>query len=63
MPFVSFRDTIKKIETACCGAKIKQHLDDVDEAVMLCSGVVEDYQFPIISKTVNDKLVELGEKK
>jgi hypothetical protein len=63
MPFISFEDTISKIETACCGAKIKQHLDDVDEAAMLCSGIIEDYEFPIISLTVNNKLVELGEKK
>ncbi len=63
MPFVSFEDTIKKIETACCGAKIKQHLDDIDEANMLCSGIIEDYEYPIISQTVSDRLVELGEKK
>tara|TARA_R110002050_G_scaffold89012_3_gene187529 strand:- start:7805 stop:7996 length:192 start_codon:yes stop_codon:yes gene_type:complete len=63
MGFISFEDTVKKIEIACCGCKLKSLLDDVDEAVMLCSGIIEDYQFPILSEKVNSRLIELGEKK
>ena len=62
MGFISFESTCKEIEVACCGHKIKSLLDDIDEAVMLCSGIIEDEQFPVISKKVSDRLIELGEK-